>query len=308
MAVVNTPGEISETGLTAHSLGRTFGPKTVLNRVSLQVPAGSVTGFLGANGAGKSTAIRLMLGLLQGEGQTYFLGRPLASWRSPGHVVGAVLGGLAGHPGHRVRTHLEMVAAGMGLPRRRVDEVLALVGLGEAARLRLGALSLGMAQRAGIAQAMLGDPRVLILDEPGNGLDPHSLRWLRTFLRGLASEGRAVLVSSHLLWETEQLADRVIVLAQGEVVAETTVQEIAARTGTVTAESPQPERLAELVTRAGGTTHGPAGGRIEIRGLDRFRVGALAAEASVPLSWLDERPPSLEEFYLSVAHEEFHIR
>ncbi|MGW6564219.1 ABC transporter ATP-binding protein [Streptomyces sp. NPDC054975] len=305
---VQTTMSENATGLSARSLRRTFGKKTVLHDVSLDAPAGAVTGFLGANGAGKSTAIRLMLGLLRGEGQTYFLGRPLTDWNAPGHVVGAVLGGVAGHPAHRMRTHLGMVAAGMGLSDRRVDEVLDLVGLREAAGLRLGALSLGMAQRAGIAQAMLGDPRVLVLDEPANGLDPHSLLWLRTFLRGLAREGRAVLVSSHLLGEMEQLADRVIILAQGRVVAETTVGEIAARTGTVTAESPQPERLTELVERAGGTTEPLDGGRVAIRGLDRFRVGALAAAESVALSWLDERPPSLEDFYLSVAHEEFHIR
>ncbi|OEJ22279.1 hypothetical protein BGK67_32405 [Streptomyces subrutilus] len=137
-----------------------------------------------------------------------------------------------------MQTHLAMVAAGTGLPQRRVDEVLDLVGLAEAAALRLNALSLGMAQRVGIAQAMLGNPPVLILDEPGNGLDPHSLRWLRTFLRHLATEGRAVLVSSHLLAEMEQLADRVAVLAQGTVVAQTTVRDISARTGNVIAQSP----------------------------------------------------------------------
>ncbi|WP_327736515.1 ATP-binding cassette domain-containing protein [Streptomyces nojiriensis] len=308
MALVNSPGVASDSGLTAHSLSRAFGSKTVLHEVSLHVPPGSVTGFLGANGAGKSTAIRIMLGLLKGEGQSFFLGRPLSAWSSPGHVVGAVLGGVAGHPRHRVRTHLSMVAAGMGLPARRVGEVLDLVGLGEAGGLRLGALSLGMAQRVDIAQAMLGDPPVLVLDEPGNGLDPHSLRWLRTFLRGLAAEGRAVLVSSHLLGEMEQLADGVVVLARGRVVAQTTVREIAARTGTVTAQSPHPDRLTELVTKAGGTTRPLDGDLISIGGLDRFQVGALAAAESLPLSWLDERPPSLEDFYLSVAHEEFHIR
>lgn len=295
-------------GVTALSLSRSFGPRTVLHDVSLNAPAGSVTGFLGANGAGKSTAIRIMLGLLRGGGQTLFLGRPLSAWSSPGHVVGAVLGGVAGHRAHQVQTHLGMVAAGMGLPRRRAGEVLDMVGLADAAALRLGALSLGMAQRVGIAQAMLGDPPVLILDEPGNGLDPHSLRWLRTFLRGLAGEGRAVLVSSHLLAEMEQLADGVVVLARGKVVAQTTVREIAARSGTVTAQSPHPDQLTALVEAAGGTARPLDDGMISISGLDRFRVGALAAAKALPLTWLDERQPSLEDYYLSVAQEEFHIR
>ncbi|WP_258024084.1 ATP-binding cassette domain-containing protein [Streptomyces bambusae] len=295
-------------GVAAVALSRSFGPRTVLHDVSLHAPAGSVTGLLGANGAGKSTAIRIMLGLLRGGGQTLFFGQPLSAWSSPGHVVGAVLGGVAGHPAHQVRTHLTMVAKGLGLPKSRVDEVLDMVGLREAAGLRLKALSLGMAQRVGIAQAMLGNPPVLILDEPGNGLDPHSLRWLRTFLCDLAREGRAVLVSSHLLPEMEQLADGVVVLARGKVVAQTTMREITTRTGTVTAQSPSPDRLAALVEQAGGTTRPLQDGMISISGLDRFRVGALAAADSLPLTWLDERTSSLEEYYLSVAQEEFHIR
>ncbi|CAL9638089.1 Bacitracin transport ATP-binding protein BcrA (plasmid) [Streptomyces sp. enrichment culture] len=298
---------LTEAGVTAVSLSRSFGPRTVLHDVSLHAPAGSVTGFLGANGAGKSTAIRIMLGLLRGGGHTLFLGRPLSAWPSPGHVVGAVLGGVAGHPNHRVQTHLGMVAAGLGLPRRRVGEVLDMVGLREAAAQRLSSLSLGMAQRVGIAQAMLGDPPVLILDEPANGLDPHSLRWLRTFLRGLAEEGRAILVSSHLLAEMEQLADGVVVLARGSVVAQTTVRELAARSGTVTAQSPHPRQLTALVEQAGGTARPLDDGMFSISGLDRFRVGALAAEHSLPLTWLDERQLSLEDYYLSVAQEEFHI-
>ncbi|MFF9982357.1 ABC transporter ATP-binding protein [Streptomyces erythrochromogenes] len=294
-------------GLAAHGLSRAFGSRTVLHDVSLDVPAGSVTGFLGANGAGKSTAIRIMLGLLRGGGRTVFFGRPLAAWGCPGLVVGAVLGGVAGHPSHRLHTHLAMVAAGMGLPERRVSQVLELVGLQEAARTRLSQLSLGMAQRAGIAQAMLGNPSVLILDEPGNGLDPHSLRWLRTFLRTLAGEGRAILVSSHLLADMEQLADRVVVLAEGRVVAQTTVRDIKARTGTVTAQSPDTARLVDLVRQAGATTETLEDDLVAITGLDRFTVGKLASAAALPLSWLDERQASLEDYYISVAQEEFHI-
>lgn len=308
MALVTDRHHPSSSGVTVRALSRTFGTKTVLHDVSMDVPTGSVTGFLGANGAGKSTTIRIMLGLLRGGGHTAFLYRPLSAWNSPGLVVGAVLGGVAGHPSHRVRTHLAMVAAGMGLSEHRVGEVLELVGLQEAATSRLGTLSLGMAQRVGIAQALLGNPPVLILDEPGNGLDPHSLRWLRTFLRHLAGEGRAILVSSHLLAEMEQLADRVVVLAQGRVVAQTTVRDIKARTGTVTAQSPDTARLIEIAERAGGTAQPLEDGLISISGLDRFRLGTLAAAASLPLSWLDERHLSLEDYYISVAQEEFHIR
>ncbi|MFE2329474.1 ABC transporter ATP-binding protein [Streptomyces sp. NPDC059385] len=299
------------TVVEAEGLGRSFGSKRVLDDVSLTLRAGEVTGFVGANGAGKSTTIQLMLGLLHGEGSTRYLGRPLHAWGAPGTVVGAVLGGVAGHPRHRVRTHLRMVAAGSAADDRRVDELLAAVGLTGAAGLRLDQLSLGMSQRVAIAQALLGDPPVLILDEPANGLDPHSIRWLREFLRGQAEEGgRAVLVSSHFLGEMEQLADRVVVLSRGRVVAASPMAELLERAAdrrVVTVESPDLPGLAGLVAAAGGRLDPTGGQSARVTGLDRVRIGTLAAENRLPLYWLHEAGPSLEEFYLGIAEEEFKI-
>ncbi|MFF3547330.1 ABC transporter ATP-binding protein [Streptomyces platensis] len=192
----------------ASGLSCTFRGKRVVDDVSLTLRAGSVTGFVGSNGAGKTTTLRLMLGLLRGEGATTFQGRPLTQWPAPARVVGAVFGGVAGHPKHRIRDHLRMVAAGAGASNARVDELLETVGMTGAAKMRISQLSLGMAQRVGIAQAVIGSPRVLVLDEPSNGLDPHAIRWLRGFLRDLAADGVAVLVSSHLLAEMERQARR----------------------------------------------------------------------------------------------------
>ncbi|WP_432075193.1 ABC transporter ATP-binding protein [Streptomyces wuyuanensis] len=278
--------------------------------MSLSLRAGEVTGFVGANGAGKTTTIRLMLGLARGEGSTLFLGRPLHAWGSPAKVVGAVLGGVAGHPKHRVRSHLRMVAAGCGASPRRVDELLEKVGLTEAAKLRLAQLSLGMAQRVGIAQALLGDPRVLVLDEPANGLDPHSIRWLRQFLRAQADEGRAVLVSSHLLGEMEQLADSVVVLSRGRVVAASPLTELLTRASTrsvVLVQTPDMAALARLVADNGGRLEHSDGASARITGMERIEVGSLAAKERLELHWLSEETPSLEDFYLSIAEEDFKI-
>ncbi|MFG3474488.1 ABC transporter ATP-binding protein [Streptomyces sp. NPDC047980] len=278
--------------------------------MSLTLRAGEVTGFVGANGAGKTTTIRLMLQLARGEGSTLFLGRPLHAWGSPAKVVGAVLGGVAGHPKHRVRSHLRMVAAGCGAPDRRVDELLENVGLADAAELRLAQLSLGMAQRVGIAQALLGGPRVLILDEPANGLDPHSIRWLRQFLRAQADEGRAVLVSSHLLGEMEQLADSVVVLSRGRVVAASPLTELLTRAstrGVVLVQTPDMAALARLVADNGGRLEPSDGARARITGMERIKLGSLAAKERLELHWLSEETPSLEDFYLSIAEENFKI-
>ncbi|MFE0422076.1 ABC transporter ATP-binding protein [Streptomyces sp. NPDC058953] len=282
--------------------------RRIVDDVRLIVPAGAVTGFLGANGAGKTTTLRLMLGLIAGGGTTTYFGHPLDHWRDPARVVGAVMGGVAGHSRHTLTSHLRMVAAGAGVPDSRVAEVIDAVGLADTADKQLDTLSLGMAQRAGIAQALLGDPPVLVLDEPANGLDPHSIRWLRDILRRMASEqGKAILVSSHLLAEMQHLADRVVVLARGRVVAQTTIDDLAQYGGEVTLQSPRAGELAESVRRLNGTFTPFDDGRVSIRGISRFLIGDLAAERGIPVHWLDERPPSLEDFYLSVAEEEFRI-
>ncbi|MFJ4869031.1 ABC transporter ATP-binding protein [Streptomyces sp. NPDC088757] len=289
-------------GLTWRHRGR-----QIVDDVSLSVPAGAVTGFLGANGAGKTTTLRLMLGLTSGQGRTTYFGHPLERWRAPARVVGAVLGGVAGHPRHTLAAHLRMVAAGVGVHDERVGQVIERVGLADAADKRLENLSLGMAQRAGIAQALLGDPAVLILDEPANGLDPHSIRWLRDTLRQLADEGKAVLVSSHLLAEMQQLADRVVVLARGRVVAQTSIERLSRIGAEITVQSPRVGELAEPVARLGGTFQPLDDSRAKVLGITRFEVGDLAAERGVPLHWLDERAPTLEDYYLAVAEEEFRI-
>ncbi|MCX4523631.1 ABC transporter ATP-binding protein [Streptomyces anulatus] len=298
----NQPDAVRAEGLTWQHKG-----KRIVDNVHLSVPAGLVTGFLGANGAGKTTTLRLMLGLTTGQGSTTYFGRPLTQWRDPSRIVGVVMGGVAGHPRHTITAHLRMVAAGAGVPDSRVPEVVEQVGLTSTADKRLEALSLGMAQRAGIAQALLGDPAVLFLDEPANGLDPHSIRWLRDTLRQLAEDGKAVLVSSHLLAEMQQLADQVVVLARGRVVAETTIEELARLGSEVTLQSPRASELAGHVRRLKGTFELLDDGRVKIRGVNRFQVGDLAAAHGIPVHWLDEQAPSLEDYYLTVAQEEFRI-
>ncbi|MFC5246701.1 ABC transporter ATP-binding protein [Streptomyces nigrescens] len=291
-------------------LSCTFRGKRVVDDVSLTLRAGSVTGFVGSNGAGKTTTLRLMLGLLRGEGATTFLGRPLTQWSAPARVVGAVFGGVGGHPKHRIRDHLRMVAAGAGASNARVDELLETVGMTGAAKMRISQLSLGMAQRVGITQAVIGSPRVLVLDEPSNGLDPHAIRWLRGFLRDLAADGVAVLVSSHLLVEMEQLADRVVVLSRGRVVAETPMEALlsyAVSKRTVTVQTSELVELAGLVKRAGGLLEVTGGQKAEISGLSRVQVADMAAVNGIALYRLDEQSPSLEDFYVTIAQEDFKI-
>ncbi|MGW2701703.1 ABC transporter ATP-binding protein [Streptomyces sp. NPDC001340] len=295
----------------ASGLSTTFGKKRVLEDVSLQLRSGKITGFVGANGAGKTTTLRCMLGLLPSAGETSFLGRPLTRWNAPARVVGAVFGGVAGHPKHRLITHLRMVAAGCGLPDRRADEVLDAVGLSTGARVRLKELSLGMAQRAGIAQALIASPRVLLLDEPANGLDPHAMRWLRDLLRQLADEGLAVLVSSHLLSEMEQVADRVAVLSKGRIVADAEMADLLAyaeKQAVVTVETPDLDRFASAIVREGVTVDRRGDHWAQIKGLSRHQVGELAAEHRITLYTISENRPSLEDFYLTIAEEEFAVR
>jgi ABC-2 type transport system ATP-binding protein len=218
--------------ISVRGLTKRYGDTLAVEDLTFDVQPGTVTGFLGPNGSGKSTTMRLIMGLdAPTRGTALIDGHPYRALDWPLRTAGALLEARSFHPGRTARAHLAALAAGGGIPRRRVDEVLSLVGLTGAASRRAGKFSLGMGQRLGIAAALLGDPRVLLLDEPVNGLDPEGVRWIRGLMRSLAAEGRTVLVSSHLISELAQTADRVIVIGRGRLLADTTVQNLAARAG-----------------------------------------------------------------------------
>jgi ABC-2 type transport system ATP-binding protein len=220
--------------IVARGLTKSYGRTVAVEDVSFTVRPGTVTGFLGPNGAGKSTTMRMIIGLDRPDaGQATVNGRPYHELRWPLREVGAMLEAKAFHPGRSARSHLSSLAASNDIPAGRVEEVLALTGLTSVARRRAGKFSLGMAQRLGIAAALLGDPGVVILDEPVNGLDPEGIRWMRTLLRSLAEQGRAVLISSHLISEVAMTADQLIVIGRGRLLAQTTVAELSASAGSL---------------------------------------------------------------------------
>ena len=220
--------------IEVHGLCKRYGATVAVDRLSFDVRPGVVTGFLGPNGSGKSTTMRLVLGLDRPDaGQARIGGRRYRELRWPLREVGALLEARAFHPGRSARAHLRALAASNGIPRSRVEEVLGFVGLADAGARRAGKFSLGMAQRLGIAAALLGDPRVLLLDEPVNGLDPEGIRWIRDLLRSLAAEGRTVLVSSHLIGELALTADQVVVIGRGRLLADTSVAELSARSASL---------------------------------------------------------------------------
>ena len=225
---------MSDHVIEIRGLTKRYGPTLAVDDLGFDVRPGAVTGFLGPNGAGKSTTMRMILGLdAPDAGHAWIGGRPYRALRWPLREAGALLEAKAFHPGRSARAHLTALAAGNAIPRSRVDEVLGLVGLTDAADRRAGKYSLGMAQRLGVATALLGDPGVLVMDEPVNGLDPEGIRWLRTLLRSLAAEGRTVFVSSHLISEMAVTAERLVVLGAGRLVADTSVAELSARYGSL---------------------------------------------------------------------------
>ena len=279
--------------------------------LSFTVEPGSITGFLGPNGAGKTTTLRMLLGLLTPDGGTAsFDGTPYAALPDPVRVVGAVLE-TAFHPGRSGRNHLRVYCRAAGLPLSRADEVLVQVGLADAGRRRAGGYSLGMRQRLGLAGALLGDPAVLVLDEPANGLDPEGIQWLRGFLRHLAhDQGRTVLVSSHLLSEVEQTVDRVVIVGGGQLVREGTIAQLrsgADGAGTVLARSPEAARLAEVLRAEGTDVAAEDGGTLTIAGSTPAEVGRRAFAAGIELHELRSRTSGLEEIYfeLTAGREQF---
>ena len=273
-----------------------YGSNVVVDDLSFTVEPGRVTGFLGPNGAGKSTLMKILLDLASADGGRATIGGiRYRAYRDPSRTVGVVLEPNAFHPGRSGRNHLRVLADGMGVPRARVEEMLRLVGLAEAADRRVGAYSLGMRQRLGIAAALLGDPPVLVLDEPGNGLDPQGIRWLRDLLRLRAANGNTVFVSSHLLAEVEHLADDVVVIDRGRLVAAGAISQLQAKATQV--RTPAPERLTDVLTAAGAQVRA-SDGALLVSGLPITEIGDCAQLAGIPLHELTPSSGSLEELFL----------
>ncbi|MCC5474689.1 ABC transporter ATP-binding protein [Streptomyces sp. NPDC059680] len=292
--------------IEVNELTKRYGDKTAVERLTFTVRPGQVTGFLGPNGAGKTTTLRMILGLDEPTagsatvGKTDFRSHP----RGLRHV-GALLDAGQVHGGRSAAAHLSALARSNGIPPRRVEEVLQEVGLAEAARGRIGGFSLGMKQRLGIAAALLGDPPVLMFDEPINGMDPEGVLWVRRLFRRLAAEGRTVFLSSHLMSEMENTADQLVVIGRGRLIAAEPLEEFAAR-GThrsVVVGSPRATELAAVLTAAGASIlpQGPAGaGRLAVTGLPADRIGALALEQRIALTELTTRTASLEEAFMEL--------
>ena len=286
-------------------LTKDFGQTRAVDDLTFSIEPGVVTGFLGPNGAGKSTTMRMILGLDRPtKGTATVDGRGYRELKHPLRVVGALLEAGQLHPNRTARNHLRWIAAGNGLAKERVDEVLALVGISEVADKHAGTFSLGMLQRLGIAAALLGDPPVLIFDEPINGLDPEGIRWVRSLMRTLAGEGRTVFVSSHLLSEMANTADRLVVIGRGRLIAATTVDDFVSRSGAdaVRVRSPQADTLRKALTQAGLQVHGD-GSDLSVRGGTLEQIGELAAASGVTLHELSAQRGSLEEAYLALTSD-----
>ncbi len=279
-------------------LTKRYGHETVVDDLTFRVEPGKVTGFLGPNGAGKSTTMKILLDLAAADRGHALIGdHRYRELQDPARTVGVVLEPNAFHPGRSGRDHLRVLADGAGLAQSRVDELLETVGLGHAADRHVGGYSLGMRQRLGIAAALLGDPPVLVLDEPGNGLDPQGIRWLRDLLRSRAAGGSTIFVSSHLLAEVEHLADEVVVVSQGRLVATGELSTLQQAGTTVTAASPAP--LARLLRDAGASVHPSGEDSMVVRGMGIAEIGDRACAAGIPLHELAPQAGSLEELFLA---------
>jgi ABC-2 type transport system ATP-binding protein len=287
-------------------LTKRYGNVLAVDGLSFRAEPGRVTGFLGPNGAGKTTTLRVLVGLLRPTaGSATVLGRRYAELDDPVRSVGAVLEASGFHPARSGRNHLRTLATAAGVASARVEELLQLVDLTGAARRRVGAYSLGMRQRLSLAGALLGDPRVLILDEPANGLDPQGIRWLRDLLRGFASEGRTVLVSSHVLAEMQQLADDAVIIARGRIVAQAGVGDVVGRAGgAVRVRSPQRDRLVEALRRGGFQATLLDEDGLSVRNASPAQVGDIAATEGVALHELVAEEATLEEVFLELTEGE----
>ena len=287
-------------------LTKRYGGKLAVEHLTFDILPGRVTGFLGPNGAGKSTTMRLILGLdAPTAGSVTVGGRYYRSVRRPLHEVGSLLESAAVHPGRSARGHLLALARASGIGRRRVGEVLGITGLDGVAGQRAGRFSLGMTQRLGVAAALLGDPGVLLLDEPVNGLDPDGVAWIRGLLRSLAAEGRTVFLSSHLMSEMENTADHLVVIGRGRLIADAPLAEFtkAAAAGHVQLRSPRQDRLARLLQETGVMTGPGPGGSVLVTGASAAEVGELAARHGIALHELLTRKPSLEEAFMKLTQD-----
>jgi len=286
----------------AIGLGKSYGGTRAVDDLSFRLEPGQVTGFLGPNGAGKSTTMRLMLGLDRGDGHTLWDGEPLTAKNHVTEVVGAHLDAKFFHPTRTARNHLRLLATEAGLPASRIDEVIKLVGLDTVAKKKPKSFSLGMGQRLGLAGAILGRPKVLLLDEPANGLDPQSIQWLRDFLRHYAAQGNVVFVSSHLLSEMQQMADRLVVIASGKMIADDSLANVVARStrNDVLVRCSDPAALAAALAAEGvaATPEGVDG--LAVATADTDRVGDVAFRAGVAVRELTRRTASLEEAFLEL--------
>ncbi|WP_053385239.1 ABC transporter ATP-binding protein [Leucobacter celer] len=291
-------------------LSKRFGSVQAVHALSFAAEPGRVTGFLGPNGSGKTTTLSMVLGLTRPDSGTATIGgAPYASLERPALTVGASLSADF-HPAHTGRAHLDIVRRAIGVPKRTVDEKLELVGLADAADRKTGGYSLGMRQRLALAAALLGDPGVILLDEPINGLDPEGIRWIRLLLKHLASEGKTVLLSSHLLSEVQQTVDDVVVIRRGELAFAGTLDELQRGTGERTVlvgvahrdASDQPT-LAHALQAAGAQVHGARGSTMRITGLDPAAVGIVALEAAIPLSHLSVEESELEQSFLELIED-----
>ncbi len=287
--------------ISTRDLTKVFGTQVAVDHLSVTVPTGKVTGFLGPNGAGKTTTMRMILGLFRPTyGHSAVMGLAYRNLGEPVRTVGSVLETSQFHPLRSARNHLRIVARASGLSQRRVDEVLAMVDLADEANKKVGHYSLGMRQRLGIAGALLGDPLVLVLDEPANGLDPAGIRWLRSFLRSFATDGRAVFVSSHLLGEVSEMADDVVVINKGRLVAHAPVAELLRHASPgVRVQTTEPERLRALLVAAGVEVSREGDDELSVVAASEL-VGHVAAQAGIPILGLHIEERSLEDIFFQL--------
>ncbi|MFL6220227.1 MAG: ABC transporter ATP-binding protein [Actinomycetes bacterium] len=288
--------------ITIQGLTKRFGPVVAVDDLSFEVDQGTVVGFLGPNGAGKTTTLRMLLGLVSPTaGSARIDGKPYRALAEPVRHVGAVLEASSFHPGRSARNHLRVVATAAGLPLARADQVLEQVALTQAAHRRVGGFSLGMRQRLGLATALLGDPQVLILDEPANGLDPEGVHWLRGLLRQLADQGRTVLVSSHVLAEVAQTVDQVVIIDRGRLVAQSTLAALTAGADrAVRVRTPQPAALRDLLVARGARVALDGPGQLTVTGATTEQVGQAAAAGGVVLHEMRFERSNLEDVFLEL--------